>query len=55
MIEVIFELEGVEHKEMAVFDTLKQMQSFIKTFKEEVLEQYPLAENIRLGKCYTGL
>lgn len=55
MIEVIFTLDGIEKKEMAVFDTIKQIQSFLQTFKDEVLEQYPNATNIKLGKCYTGI
>lgn len=55
MIEIIFKIDGVEQKEMAVFDTIKEMQGFLKTFKEEVLENYPNATDIALGKIYTSV
>jgi hypothetical protein len=55
MIEIHFTLDGIEKKETAVFYDLKDMQYFIKTFKEEVLEQYPNATDIRLGECYVGI
>ena len=55
MIEILFELDGVKQKEMACFDSLEEMQYFIKHFKEEVLANYPNATNIVLGKAYLGL
>jgi hypothetical protein len=55
MIEVLFVFDGIEKKEMAIFDTYKEMKDFIKTFKEEVLENYPTATNIRLGRAYIGV
>lgn len=55
MIEVIFDLNGETKKEMAIFDTVKEMQEFMKTFVEEVLENYPSATNIKLGQCYVSI
>jgi len=55
MIEILFELDGTEQKEMACFDTLKEMQYFIKHFKEQVLANYPNATKIVLGKAYVGI
>lgn len=55
MIELLFDIDDVTHKEMAIFDNIKEMQDFIKTYISEVLLQYPNAVNIRLGKCYIGI
>ena len=55
MIEIHFTLDGIEKVETAVFYDLKDMQNFLKTYEKEVLENYPNAKNIRLGKCYTRI
>jgi len=55
MIEVIFTLDGEEHIEVATFDMFSEMVSFMTTFKEEVLQNYPNAENIRLGQASVGV
>jgi hypothetical protein len=55
MIEVIFTLDGQEHTEVATFDMLSEMVDFMITFKEEVLQNYPNAKNIRLGQASVGV
>ena len=55
MIEVHFKIDGVEKTETAIFYDLKDMQKFIKTFKSEVLSNYPTATDIRLGQASVGL
>lgn len=55
MIEIHFTLDGIQKKETAVFYDLKDMQGFLKTFKEEVLTNYPTATDIRLGECFVGI
>jgi hypothetical protein len=55
MVYIHFTLDGEEKTEIAVFDDIKDMQCFLKTFNEEVLNNYPNATNIRLGKCYVGV
>lgn len=55
MIEVLFKLKGVSQKEMAMFDTIHEMQYFIKNYESQVLENYPEATDIQLGKIYTGV
>lgn len=55
MIDVIFTIDGVEQTQTAIFYNLKDMQGFIKTFKEEVLANYSNATNIRLGEAWIGI
>ncbi len=55
MIEIFFIIEGIEQKEMAIFDSLKEMQYFIKNFKEQVLNEHPTATDIRLGQASVGI
>lgn len=55
MVYVHFTLDGEEKTEVAVFEDIRDMRSFLKTFKEEVLINYPAATNIRLGECYVSI
>ena len=55
MIEILFKIDGSDKKEMAVFETIKEMKSFLKTFKEEFLKDHPTATDISLGKMYVGI
>lgn len=55
MVEVIFEINGIQQTQMAVFDSKEDAMGFCKTFKDEVLEQYPNAENIHLGKFWVSI
>lgn len=55
MIQVIFTINGVEQIQIAVIECDEDLQWLIKTFKEEVLEQYPTATNIRLGQLSVGI
>lgn len=55
MIEIFFTIEGIEQKEMAVFDSLEEMQYFIKNFNDQVLNEHPTATDIRLGQASVGI
>lgn len=55
MIEIFFTIDGIEQKQIAVLYSDEDLKDFIKTHKEQVLEQYPNATNIRLGQLSVGI
>jgi hypothetical protein len=55
MIEIFFTIDGIEQKQVAVLYSEEDLKDFIETHKEQVLEQYPTATNIRLGQLSVGI
>ncbi|ASD51655.1 hypothetical protein [Flavobacterium phage V157] len=55
MLEIFFTINGIDQKEIAVFYDNEDLKYFVETYKEQVLEQYPTATNIRLGDLSTSL
>jgi hypothetical protein len=55
MVEIFFTIDGIEQKQVAVLYSEEDLKYFIETHKEQVLEQYPTATNIRLGELSVGI
>ena len=55
MIEIFFTIDNIENKQIAVLYSNEDLKYFQSTFKEQVLEQYPTATNIRLGQLSVGV
>ena len=55
MIEIFFTIDGIEQKQVVVLYSDEDLKNFIKTHKEQVLEQYPTANDIRLGQLSVGI
>lgn len=55
MIEIFFTIDGIEQKQVAILYSNEDLKEFLETHKEQVLEQYPTATNIRLGKLSVGI
>lgn len=50
MIEVFFTLRGEELRKVAKFETVGELNTFLKNYEKEILTVWPEAINIRLGK-----
>ena len=55
MIEIFFTIDEIEQKQVVVLYSDEDLKNFIKTHKEQVLEQYPTATDIRLGQLSVGI
>ncbi len=55
MIEIFFTIDEIEQKQVVVLYSDEDLKYFIKTHKEQVLEQYPTATDIRLGQLSVGI
>jgi hypothetical protein len=55
MLEIIFTIDGIEQKQMAIIECQEELDYLLENYKEDVLEQYPTATNIQLGQLYTSI
>jgi hypothetical protein len=55
MIEIFFTIDGIEQKQVAVLYSDEDLKEFVKSYKDQVLEQYPTATGIRLGQLSVGI
>ena len=55
MIEIFFTIDEIEQKQVVVLYSDEDLKDFIKTHKEQVLEQYLTATDIRLGQLSVGI
>ena len=55
MLEIIFTIDGIENKQMAIIECQEDLDYLLENYKEDVLEQYPTATNIQLGQLYTSI
>ena len=55
MLEIIFTIDGIENKQMAIIEYQEELDYLLENYKEDVLKQYPAATNIKLGQLYTSI
>ena len=55
MLEIIFTVDGIEQTQIAILDSWEDLKYFQESYKEEVLEQYSEATNIRLGQLSVSI